>query len=187
MPKQANAFIYKKPDAHGVRFFYVGHRFVIGHLKSAHVEQSRAQKRKAKKRSRHAGWNNFLKYKRNLKKCLTFTVVSGIIHFARGGQSTGTKSNSESHGGIAQLGERLNGIQEVSGSIPLISTKRMRQPKGCLFRLVKTEVRTSADLLHYNQDPPAAGWPASAPDRSAVRSRLSPPKKDGNTGFRLFV
>ena len=26
--------------------------------------------------------------------------------------------------GIAQLGERLNGIQEVSGSIPLISTKR---------------------------------------------------------------
>ena len=28
------------------------------------------------------------------------------------------------YGGIAQLGERLNGIQEVSGSIPLISTKR---------------------------------------------------------------
>ena len=26
------------------------------------------------------------------------------------------------NGGIAQLGERLNGIQEVSGSIPLIST-----------------------------------------------------------------
>ena len=30
------------------------------------------------------------------------------------------------HGGIAQLGERLNGIQEVSGSIPLISTKNTR-------------------------------------------------------------
>jgi hypothetical protein len=28
----------------------------------------------------------------------------------------------EISGGIAQLGERLNGIQEVSGSIPLIST-----------------------------------------------------------------
>ncbi len=27
-------------------------------------------------------------------------------------------------GGLAQLGERLNGIQEVSGSIPLISTKK---------------------------------------------------------------
>ena len=29
------------------------------------------------------------------------------------------------YGGIAQLGERLNGIQEVSGSIPLISTKNL--------------------------------------------------------------
>ena len=29
-------------------------------------------------------------------------------------------------GGIAQLGERLNGIQEVSGSIPLISTTKHR-------------------------------------------------------------
>ena len=29
-------------------------------------------------------------------------------------------------GGIAQLGERLNGIQEVSGSIPLISTTKNR-------------------------------------------------------------
>ena len=28
------------------------------------------------------------------------------------------------YGGIAQLGERLNGIQEVSGSIPLISTNK---------------------------------------------------------------
>ena len=31
--------------------------------------------------------------------------------------------SNNSCGGIAQLGERLNGIQEVSGSIPLISTK----------------------------------------------------------------
>ena len=30
--------------------------------------------------------------------------------------------NIEEIWGIAQLGERLNGIQEVSGSIPLIST-----------------------------------------------------------------
>ena len=32
-------------------------------------------------------------------------------------------SATAEYGGIAQLGERLNGIQEVSGSIPLISTK----------------------------------------------------------------
>ena len=37
---------------------------------------------------------------------------------------------------LYDLGERLNGIQEVSGSIPLISTKKIRQPKGCLFSLV---------------------------------------------------
>ena len=30
--------------------------------------------------------------------------------------------NQRKKGDIAQLGERLNGIQEVSGSIPLIST-----------------------------------------------------------------
>ena len=30
--------------------------------------------------------------------------------------------NQSKKGDIAQLGERLNGIQEVSGSIPLIST-----------------------------------------------------------------
>ena len=32
--------------------------------------------------------------------------------------------SEEKFGGIAQLGERLNGIQEVSGSIPLISTRK---------------------------------------------------------------
>ena len=32
-------------------------------------------------------------------------------------------SERSRYGGIAQLGERLHGMQEVSGSIPLISTK----------------------------------------------------------------
>ena len=35
------------------------------------------------------------------------------------------------YGGVAQLGERLNGIQEVMGSIPTISTKnKASHPKG---------------------------------------------------------
>ena len=34
------------------------------------------------------------------------------------------------YGGIAQLGERLNGIQEVSGSIPLISTTKSSENSG---------------------------------------------------------
>ena len=32
--------------------------------------------------------------------------------------------HNKKQGRLAQLGERLNGIQEVSGSIPLISTKQ---------------------------------------------------------------
>ena len=39
----------------------------------------------------------------------------------------------EKFGGIAQLGERLNGIQEVSGSIPLISTKSTNRKVGAFF------------------------------------------------------
>ncbi len=34
-----------------------------------------------------------------------------------------TLYSSDSFGGLAQLGERLHGMQEVSGSIPLTSTK----------------------------------------------------------------
>ncbi|EDM97528.1 hypothetical protein BACCAP_04672 [Pseudoflavonifractor capillosus ATCC 29799] len=41
-------------------------------------------------------------------RCYTIQVITG----------------RQQYGGIAQLGERLNGIQEVSGSIPLISTKK---------------------------------------------------------------
>ena len=32
--------------------------------------------------------------------------------------------NDTGYGGLAQLGERLHGMQEVSGSIPLFSTKK---------------------------------------------------------------
>ena len=46
-------------------------------------------------------------------------------------------SEKSSYGGIAQLGERLNGIQEVSGSIPLISTIGNRK------KLVLMKVKTS--------------------------------------------
>src|SRR5437016_6139270 len=34
-------------------------------------------------------------------------------------------------GGVAQLGERLNGIQEVRGSIPLASITGQSVPPGC--------------------------------------------------------
>ena len=44
------------------------------------------------------------------------------------------------HGGIAQLGERLNGIQEVSGSIPLISTTNMGTMLGKRLQIERFEV-----------------------------------------------
>ena len=63
------------------------------------------------------------------KKQLTNPAHSAKIQFVRSASPAGTSE----YGGIAQLGERLNGIQEVSGSIPLISTK------GCVKRLVSWE------------------------------------------------
>ena len=36
-----------------------------------------------------------------------------------------------SRGGLAQLGERFNGIEEVSGSIPLSSTRRCMSAPQC--------------------------------------------------------
>ena len=57
------------------------------------------------------------------KSCEKFLLdISGIYVIIRG-----SLRDAYSHGGIAQLGERLNGIQEVSGSIPLISTKSLQE------------------------------------------------------------
>ena len=38
-------------------------------------------------------------------------------------------------GGVAHLGERLNGIQEVVGSIPIISTRKKARRQSCFFVL----------------------------------------------------
>ena len=43
------------------------------------------------------------------------------------------RSVGERAGGVAQLGERLNGIQEVRGSIPLTSMADVAAENGCLF------------------------------------------------------
>ena len=53
-------------------------------------------------------------------------------------------------GGIAQLGERLNGIQEVSGSIPLISTMKRDIRSDVSFHGGDKRDRT-ADLLNAIQ------------------------------------
>ena len=51
----------------------------------------------------------------NLKKAVDNSPFSWYNNTRRQGRRT-------SYGGLAQLGERLHGMQEVSGSIPLFST-----------------------------------------------------------------
>ena len=41
------------------------------------------------------------------------------------------------HGGVAHLGERLNGIQEVVGSIPIISTRKKSTTSVVLFCFIR--------------------------------------------------
>ena len=53
----------------------------------------------------------------NLKKAVDNSPFSWYNNIRRQGRHT-------SSGGLAQLGERLHGMQEVSGSIPLFSTKK---------------------------------------------------------------
>ena len=53
----------------------------------------------------------------NLKKAVDNSPFSWYNNTRRQGRRT-------SYGGLAQLGERLHGMQEVSGSIPLFSTKK---------------------------------------------------------------
>ena len=59
------------------------------------------------------------------------------------------------YGGIAQLGERLNGIQEVSGSIPLISTitrvtQKTRFFGNGVFVLCHTDCKVRGKLLQVD-------------------------------------
>ena len=56
--------------------------------------------------------------RKNFKKVLTNSECCAIVLIVP------AMSRNKQYGGIAQLGERLNGIQEVSGSIPLISTNK---------------------------------------------------------------
>ena len=51
-------------------------------------------------------------------------TIDAIVRFAVSIFMCYNKEGTElfSHGGVAQLGARLNGIQKVVGSIPIVST-----------------------------------------------------------------
>ena len=97
-----------------------------------------------------------LRFFKKSKKMLDISVGCAIIQKL--------SEQRTKYGGIAQLGERLNGIQEVSGSIPLISTKTNRKV-GLLF------CPESLSGIHT----------------TATRSRLSPPTPNSERSSVFFV
>ena len=68
-----------------------------------------------------------------------------------------------SFGGVAQLGERLNGIQEVKSSILSVSTNTESYPFGCdsVYFLRRGSNRTV--LLRQNADLPVEGRQVRVP------------------------
>ena len=53
--------------------------------------------------------------------------------------------STSSHGGVAQLGERLTGSQEVRGSIPLVSTRALNEAPtqvGAFFHISQILLRS---------------------------------------------
>lgn len=67
------------------------------------------------------------------KKGLTKQNSYGIIAYvAWDAKSEAAEKLKRTHGGVAHLGERLNGIQKVVGSIPIVSTNK----KGLRFEVL---------------------------------------------------
>lgn len=58
-----------------------------------------------------------------------------------------SKARKTSYGGIAQLGERLNGIQEVGGSIPLGSTIFILTQLNALYSLFELALNTPLVII----------------------------------------
>ena len=85
------------------------------------------------------------------------------LDILRGSCRVRTTPSGDNAGGVAQLGERLNGIQEVRGSIPLTSMARGNDKNSCLFAGI-------AQLVEHNLA--KVGVAGSSPvSRSRVRRR----------------
>ena len=85
--------------------------------------------------------------------------------------------STSSHGGVAQLGERLTGSQEVRGSIPLVSTRALNEAPtqvGVFFH-----IGTQGQRRHH--DPP--GRQDRALNGRRVHGSIS---RRGSKRWRLF-
>ena len=65
----------------------------------------------------------------NLKKAVDNSPFSWYNNTRRQGRRT-------SYGGLAQLGERLHGMQEVTGSIPVFSTNQEQNEHEVTIQMV---------------------------------------------------
>ena len=67
-------------------------------------------------------------------------------------------------GGLAQLGERLHGMQEVSGSIPLFSTKKALYFVGSMVLFFFLKPFLGAALLRLHRFQAFAGGSYTTPN-----------------------
>ena len=61
--------------------------------------------------------------------------------------------STSSHGGVAQLGERLTGSQEVRGSIPLVSTRALNEAPtqvGAFFHINRPAIYLCLAAVEVN-------------------------------------
>ena len=68
--------------------------------------------------------------------------------------------STSSHGGVAQLGERLTGSQEVRGSIPLVSTRALNEAPtqvGAFFHIGETNSLIRLDKDRALNEHPSHG------------------------------
>ena len=79
-------------------------------------------------------WNKIIIYQNFAKSRINFKKIKKSLIFIKAYDIFIIPN-----GGIAQLGERLNGIQEVMGSIPTISTKNEKEARSsdcCFFFII---------------------------------------------------
>ena len=87
----------------------------------------------------------------NLKKAVDNSPFSWYNNTRRQGRRT-------SYGGLAQLGERLHGMQEVSGSITLFSTKKTLHSLCGVFLFARLLVQPDAVNRKIKAEDALPGW-----------------------------
>ena len=109
----------------------------------------RRQRRRPRGAPRGRGWASRFPPRSRAKTPIPASAVGSFSKIVLASPTEFPYSTS-SHGGVAQLGERLTGSQEVRGSIPLVSTRALNEAPtqvGAFFH-----IGTQGQRRHH--DPP---------------------------------